>query len=142
MDHVKTFFKTLLRTIILLIIIVGGSRWYVRLINKDLWAKVANIVHKSEIVECPICKECKEPVECPICEDGQECPTCQICEEGEINTTDTSDIKDINNKLDKIIEIMSNIQPTAGQASELTKPKSQEEIIADLQKRLEQLETQ
>jgi len=96
MEHVKTFFKTLLWTLIILIVILWGFWAYIKFFNKDLGQSVAQFISKQETQECPICntsKECPEAKECPICETT----------ENNTETNDTNWLQNIEKKLDTII---------------------------------------
>lgn len=139
MDHVKTFFKTLMWTLILLIVFVGGFWAYVRFFDKDLWAQVAQLIYKPEMVECPVCEECEElPDNDFVCD---ECPEVEECDDDRIDLTNQYDVQDIipvdtlaHEKLDEILKILKKW------TSNIDEPKTQEELLQDVLKRLESLE--
>ncbi len=145
MEHVKTFFKTLLWTLVGIIVIVGWFWAYVRFFNVDLGAKVANLVHKTDSVECPVCLECEE---CEICVEGEiECEVCPEIEENcevsdEIDMTDQYDAMDVvwddvvvNEKLDEILNILESWN-----SKKMIDTKKTPETLEEALKRIEELE--
>jgi hypothetical protein len=122
---------------------------YVRFFNVDLGAKVANLIHKTEMVECPVCLECEE---CEVCAENEE--TCEVCPDvvektcdvvADVDMTDQYEAMDViettdpvvNEKLDEILMILDSWNN-----KKTVEEKKDPETLEEALKRIEELESQ
>lgn len=143
MENVRTFFKTLFWTLLVLIVLVGGFWAYVRFFNKDLGSSVADLIYKAEALECPVCEECE------VCEASVDTAECPVVADGEGFSVEGIDFAkefdDINNKLNEVLDELDTTDRTMDEYDVVEPPvqeaeASAEEVIRDLQKRIEELE--
>jgi len=145
MDHVKTFFKTLLWTLVGIVVVVWWFWAYLRFFNNDLGAKVANLVYKTDSVECPVCLECEE---CEVCAETDvdcNCPeveeTCEVADSVDMTNQYEAmnlvwDNEEVAKKLDKILNILENWDSNI-----VVEKKKTPETLEDALKRIEELES-
>ncbi len=137
MDHVKTFFKTLLWTLLWVIIVLWGFFSYIKFMNKNLWQKVSNIIYAQEKLECPIQK-------CDCEGNTWTSQNISILETKIDNLKQKAD--DIEVKIDSLWKSLSTLNFSSSSDSVNKKLSTWEKIkmentIKDLKDKIQELET-
>lgn len=142
MSNVKTFFKTLLWTLVVLIVLVGGFWAYMRFFNQDLAKSFTALVYKTEATECPVCEKCE------VCEPKDTNSNEEFTGMSTINFD--KEFERLNNKLNDALDMLDTLDEKNSDANmdeygvveepAATTEKTKDEIIDDLTKRIEKLE--
>jgi len=137
MSNVKTFFKTIFWTLVVVIVILGGLWGYMRFFDQDLAQKFSAVVYKADLTDCP------------VYETGD---VCSISDTGSVADTSVSDMNalqlDLSRIEDKLDLILSSVETSDNQVNDMENPikvdttqeKSTDDLLQELIKRVDTLE--
>lgn len=141
MENVKTFFKTLFWTLLILIVLLSWFRAYMRFLNQDLASTVAGFIYQSEDLVCEECKECEK---CDVCDENADCPVCEEAWECDVDEDIASinimDVVGLEKKVDEVLDLLKWSAWEIISDEIPVEEKTEKELLLEMMERLDKIE--